>query len=1176
MGINSRNSPNNWATEVRDGLNEGVPVVLTGADGGLPGFALAQLAKTSKRPLAVVTDSVTRMNELVDSIRFFSSQDVDVLALPSDDTEPYQPLAPSRLQRIIRLRTLFALVHASPERRQIVVTDVRALLTRTLSIETIRSNRLILRPEDEIDRDDLAEWLDRAGYERVPVVEDVGTYTFRGGIVDVFSPSHDTPVRIDFFDDVIESLRLVDPATQRGTQKTEHLELILARELVLHPEAVDLARPQLRHHGSEMNLPGPQVRAILAELEDGLRPLGVENWLPAFSKKLGTVQSVLRNETCWVFDESDAISERAETFWEEVEHQYEVSKSRGHLSLPPTSRFIGLDELPKSELRLTPLATVDALVDAKQVDLPGAPHTALRTKLQAARKNENALEPLIDAVKGWRLENYAIVAVGQSDGHCERLRGLLASQHLTVNAQSDVNLSDLDRLRTTADVHIARGGLRRGFCLPNAGMVILGADDVLPQRRIATQKKRPRSEFTLNSFKDLQPGSLVVHTEHGVGRYEGLIKLDAGGVAGDYLKLLYKGDDLLYVPVYKLDRVQRYSAEAQSAAALAKLGGTSWDRVKKRAKKAAEDMAATLVEVQAERDARAREPYSPIDEYYESFESAFPWEETRDQLRAIQDIHDDFERSRPMDRLICGDVGYGKTEVAMRAAFRAVLDRRQVAVLVPTTVLAEQHRLSFQERFSNYPITIDSLSRFRTKTEEKQILQELKTGRIDVVIGTHRLLQKDIEFQNLGLLIVDEEHRFGVRHKERIKQLKSMVDVLTMTATPIPRTLNMALSGLRDMSIIATPPTQRLAVRTFVTRPQDEVISEAIRQELERGGQVYFVHNRVHSIENVAERIRKLIPGIRVVVGHGQMPEGALEKVMLQFMAGEAHVLVCTTIIESGLDIPRANTMLVDRADMFGLAQLYQLRGRVGRSDRRAFCYLMIPRPSSLTDVAKRRVAALQRFSELGAGFQLATLDLEIRGAGNLLGSKQSGHVKEVGLELFSEMLADAVARLQGQPELQQPVLCEMKVGIPAYLPEDYVPDVNERLFFYKRIASARTAEELQESMEQLADRCGPPPTEAINLFDVTGLKILLQKMGACAFTYTKGGIVIGLDKRSLLIGEPLVHLVQPKNAVWRLTPKVELVRTITTKDWETGLPTAWKIVRELYQFCAARGLLSA
>jgi transcription-repair coupling factor (superfamily II helicase) len=1108
------------------------------------------------------------MTELQEAIQFFCGPEIDLLPLPSDDVAPYQPLTPSRQHRLRRLKTLAAITNPPPDRIQIVITDARGLLTRTLTKKALDARRRILRPEDEIDRDDLARWLDLAGYDRSPVVEDIGTYAVRGGIVDVFSPAHDAPTRIDLFGDIVESLRRIDPETQRGRTRIDHVELVLAREVVLDEHSISVARPLLRHQASELGISGPQVRAILAELDDGIRPLGVEQWMPAFWEELTTLDGLCGNDTCWVFDDDEAVIDAAESFLDEAQVQFEEAEKQRRLALPPTARFVSIQRLPKPNIRLSQLATIEALSHAVQVDLPGEPHTVLRTSLEAKRGEDNALAPLLSAMHRWKLENYAIIAVGQSAGHCERLRSILANQEVTVQSGADIDLSDLTKLRTTADVHIAQGGLQRGFILPAAGLVLLGTEDILPQRRrIATKTTAPRTEFTLNSFRDLQPGALVVHTDHGVGRYEGLVKLEAGDVAGDYLKLQYRGEDLLYVPVYKLDRVQRYAADTQSNAGLAKLGGVSWERVRKRAQKAAEDMAGVLVKVQAERDARTREPYAPADEYYDSFESAFRWDETRDQLRAIQDIHSDLERDRPMDRLICGDVGYGKTEVAMRAAFRAVLEQRQVAVLVPTTILAEQHRLSFQERFAEYPITITSLSRFRTRKEERKILDGLRTGRVDIVIGTHRLLQKDIEFKNLGMLIIDEEHRFGVRHKERIKQMKAMVDVLTMTATPIPRTLNMALSGLRDMSIIATPPTQRLAVRTFVTRPSNEVITEAIRQELERGGQIYVVHNRVQTIDRMAERIRSLVPGIRVLTGHGQMSEGELEKVMLQFMAGEAHVLVCTTIIESGLDIPRANTMLVDRADMFGLAQLYQLRGRVGRSDRRAYCYLMIPSPSSLTEIAKKRVSALQRFSELGAGFQLATLDLEIRGAGNLLGSKQSGHVKEVGLELFSEMLADAVAKLQGQPQDAKPIQCEMKVGIPAYLPESYVPDENERLFFYKRIASARSAEELQDSMEDMADRCGPPPLEAISLFDITGLKIFIQPLGVKSFTYNNGGLVLGLDQNSPLIGQPLVDLVQQPRAKWKLTPQVEVVRQVTRKDWDLGLQTAWLAVQELQAF---------
>ncbi|MFT5431418.1 MAG: transcription-repair coupling factor (superfamily II helicase), partial [Myxococcota bacterium] len=978
------------------------PVAITGVSGGFTALIAAGLQHAHGRTLVVVAPTRGRAREIYGGLRFFAGE--SVVLWTQADTSPYLPITPNRAVEMERVSTLFRLATRPPS---IVVISARALAERTVPKSILERHSLTLRPGQDIERHDLTSQLEAAGYARVPVVEDPGTYAVRGGIVDVFSPVHAQPIRIDFFGDTIESLRLFDPQTQRGRTRTDELVISPVREILLTPETIATAKPKIRNEASELAIPSQQVRAILEELAEGMSPLGIESWLPAFYESPGTVADLI-GPALWCVEDPSLVTAAITDLRAEAESQYADAVANKRICFPPDTLYADVSAVPSeaaTHVQFLTLAYEEDLVGATHVKLKAKDHSDVRQKVSKGRGDDHAFAPLAKAIEDWRRRGYTVVGIADSQGHSERLRGLLRHYDLRVEAwETAFGFDQLEHIRTSPlDVNLMRGELTHGFVFAALKLVLLGTEDVLPHRQRTQRKSRAsvKAAQSLQSFQELRPGAHVVHTDHGIGRYEGLVKLPVEGAEGDYLRLIYRGDDVLYVPVHVLDRVARYTAGEDAKPRLDKLGGVTWDKTKSRAKKAALSMAGELIKVAAAREARFRESYAPEDDYFEEFCASFPWDETPDQATAISDVMDDMNAEKPMDRLVCGDVGYGKTEVAMRAAFRAVLSGFQVAILVPTTVLAEQHRLTFEDRFRGYPVNIAALSRFRTKKEESRIIEQVTAGKLDIVIGTHRILSKDVAFKRLGLLIVDEEHRFGVRDKERIKKARELVDVLTLTATPIPRTLNMALSGLRTMSIIATPPTERLAVRTLVSRVSDEIIASAIDTELKRAGQVYFLHNRVSDIHLYAERIQRLVPRARVLVGHGQMKESELEKVMLRFMAGEADVLVCTTIIESGLDIPRANTMLIHRADKLGLAQLYQLRGRVGRSDRRAYCYLLIPEPRNLLGLAAKRVAAMQKFTELGSGFQIATMDMEIRGAGNLLGGGQSGHVKEIGLDLF-------------------------------------------------------------------------------------------------------------------------------------------------------------------------------
>ncbi|MFT7622418.1 MAG: transcription-repair coupling factor (superfamily II helicase), partial [Myxococcota bacterium] len=906
------------------------PVSVTGAAGGFSAMLLALLQRELDRPIILVTATQARAAELRDGLSFFAEDGPlpAAVLLPQPDVTPWHPITPNRTGTLERLATLYRLATDSTVRFAVMPAPV--LATRTIPRSELMSASAMVRVDDDLDRDQFARQLDGAGYVRVPVVEDPGTYALRGGIVDVWPGVSAQPVRIDLFGDLVESLKRFDPETQRSREKLTALWIPPARDILLNDDTILRGRSALRQQAGELGIPTQRVRAVLAELDEGIWPLGVEGWLPAFYEDLSTVADFVPDNALWCFEDPSEIRTTLDAQYEAGETLYGEATERAQLAFPPSQVYS--TAVPDAQLRLLNVAWEEDLADTHHVAIKYQAHADLQKAIEERRGEDHAFEPAAERVRGWVSKGKLPIVVGASAGHAERLRGLFA--HYGLKTRTWDGVFSLDRVEAIREaeieVNIFVGRLARGFGFGD--LAFLGADDVVPQRRREHHRKvKGFQEASLESFRQLDPGNLIVHIDHGIGRYEGLFKLVAGGIAGDYLKLSYRGDDVLYVPVYKLDRVQRYVGGEDAAPRLDKLGGVTWEKSHARAKKAAENIARELISLQAARQARKREAYSPIDDYFEEFAASFPWDETPDQQRAIDDIMQDMDSEQPMDRLVCGDVGYGKTEVAMRAAFRAILDRKQVAVLVPTTVLAEQHRLTFEDRFRGYPVTIAALSRFRTREQEKKIITQLTAGRVDIVIGTHRMLSKDVQFRDLGLIIVDEEHRFGVKHKEKLKMVKEMADVLTLTATPIPRTLNMSLSGLRDMSIIATPPTDRLAVRTLVSRIRDEVMVEALERELDRHGQAYVVHNRVDSIYALADRLQKLVPRGRFVVAHGQMKESELEKAMLRFMAGEADVLVCTTIIESGLDIPRANTMLIHRADRLGLAQLYQLRGRVGR-----------------------------------------------------------------------------------------------------------------------------------------------------------------------------------------------------------------------------------------------------
>jgi transcription-repair coupling factor (superfamily II helicase) len=958
-----------------------------------------------------------------------------VLPLPSLQVDPYRGMNPHFRVAAARARALHGAATGSA---RLIVASAAALLPNVSPAERLLRASIELRAGAEIDPQALADLLVDAGFTREDPVDEHGAFTIRGGIVDVFPASDAEPVRIEFVGDMVETLRRYDPATQRSTHATDQVHIVPARE----------------------------------RFEDD-RLVSVLDFLSA-SQRLRLIVS-----------ECEQVEQQAAKVREQLENSYRDATARGHVAaVPPDVAFVrwgDLDDRISASRRLEELS----LEDSDEVH---------QVSCQPAMEFRGRVGDWVADVRQARERGDTVLFVAESAGRAERTAEILRDYEIVALPIDDADASP------SAAVLIAVGSVSRGFRLAGAALQTYAENDVFEEERHATERRRSVAQTFLSNLRDLKVGDLVVHVDHGIGEFVGLKQLATGGhamassgaVTQEFLELRYHGDDKLFVPVERLDLIQKYTGGSRPA--LDRLGGTTWEKAKTRVKKAMRDMAEELLKLYAQRKAVPGHAFPQDTHWQEEFESAFPYELTPDQATAIVDIKRDMEAPTPMDRLLCGDVGYGKTEVAMRAAFKAVMDGKQVAVLAPTTVLAFQHEKTLRDRFAGFPVMIEMVSRFRTKQEIKEILAHLALGKVDVIVGTHRLLSKDVQFKDLGLLVVDEEQRFGVAHKERIKQLRKKVDVLTMTATPIPRTLNMSMIGIRDMSIIETPPKDRLSIQTNVVKFDAPVIERAIRNELARRGQIYFVHNRVESIFSMGNLLQRLVPEARIVVGHGQMGEDELERAMMGFVERKYDVLLATTIVENGLDIPNANTIVINRADRYGLSQLYQLRGRVGRSDRPAYAYLLIPPETSLSPVARKRLAAIKEFSDLGSGFRVAALDLEIRGAGNLLGGEQSGHIDAVGFEMYMKLLEDTIRELRGE-ELEDDARATVNLRINVRIDESYIRDMNQRLTVYRKVASSRSENELAATLDEIRDRYGAPPETVLNLAAYGRVRILADRL---------------------------------------------------------------------------------
>jgi transcription-repair coupling factor (superfamily II helicase) len=1102
----------------------------SGLYGSAQSYALAKLFRGSDKPLLVFVPSQKEALGLQEDLEFFLDSPQDVFVFPSLGVLPYYGLSPNPDAVARRMSFLYLLLN----RRTpfIGILPLSALMRRLPPKQIFQDYTDYRVIGEEMDRETMLRKLVESGYQSVPVVEDAGTFSKRGGILDIFSPQSLRPVRLEFFGDHLESLRYFDPQTQRSGEETEDLIIIPAREIMFSETHFAKASLKFREKANEAGLGKAEREPFLEYLRNHMAPPAMDTYLPLFYSELETLFAYLPKNFLGVWIEPELTKSHCRDHLMEIQSAYEGCQSTERL-IVPQDLYLNWDELESEMQKDCPWTF--RLLGSGPEDFPikTEGHEELSTRIRHAQLGEAMLEPLTERLRSWTQAGVHTLMTAGTRSQLLRLQDLLERHDWEAREVSSFQDFLSQSKEGKKAVYLMEGHLSHGFFWAEESLALITDHEIFGEKQRRQRATRRASEpFT--SFEELNVGDYIVHEDHGLGIYRGLQALEVDGKSNDFILLEYVGKDKLYVPVYRLNLVNRYSAQEGHVPRLDRLGGASWETAKTRVRKALRAMAGSLLKLYAERATISGHAFSPGGVLYEEFEATFPFEETPDQLKAIQDVNRDMDEPKPMDRLICGDVGFGKTEVAMRATFRAILDNKQVAVLVPTTVLALQHERNFRSRFQQFPVVVEMLSRFVKPKRQKEVLEKLKMGKVDVVIGTHALLGKGVQFKDLGLLIVDEEHRFGVAQKEKIKKWKTQADVLTLTATPIPRTLNMSISGVRDLSVIATPPVDRMAIQTLVADYNESLMREAIHRELARGGQVYFIHNRVKTIDRVKKRLTELVPEAKIEMGHGQMKESELEEVMIRFLNREFNVFLCTAIVESGLDIPSANTMIIDRADMFGLAQLYQLRGRIGRANQRAYAYLLIPGQEAMTTNARARLAVLQRYTDLGSGFKIAAHDLEIRGAGNLLGAEQSGHIAAMGYDLYMKLMEEAVLAVKGEEKETAPEP-ELHLKLAASIPEAYIPETSMRLTLYKRFASVLDEVELDALTEETRDRFGKLPESVQHLITVMRIKIFAKRLWLRSVRMEKRQVVYTFTQQSPVDIEDLTGRIrkEPERFRW-------------------------------------------
>lgn len=1160
------------------------PVFVTGATAPYAAYLGAALAVDAPLVMVVADDEVARAAQ-ADLAGFGCAATV----LPAPDGAAYAELAADRAAEAARLAILYALATGAAGAPRAVVMTGEALVRKTVPVDELVGRAVAIRRGVTLARDATAARLLELGFARAQIVEDAGTFAVRGNVIDLGSPDTPVPVRIELDGDTVESIRLFDPATQRTLREIDGVDVHALRAAV--PSTGHDWRAAIRELADASDHPSSATRKLIEQLATG-DAIGADVYAPAFHAALAPVSAYLPADARWLWWDPDATLAAIDRELTNAAAGHAERRAHKQLAFVPAAHYVERAEVV-AMLTAAPrrvVAPALAIVDdpratgADRLEVRVDTLAALRTELERARvhHDDHLAAPLVRAIAAARADGRAVAIAADSAARADRLVGILEGHGLAADRAAALTAGD-------GAVAVAIAPLSASFDSPGDRLLVIASADVFgvkraaPRRRDARRKAKDALLGGVGDFSQLAPGDYLVHQLHGVGRYRGLAKLPTGGAAIDFLHLEYDGG-ALYLPVYRLGEVQRYVGAEGHGPRLDKLGGLSWDKAKGKVSKQVAALAEELLQVYAQRAALPGHRFPPTDDLFREFEAAFPYEETPDQLSAIEATLADMESAKAMDRLVCGDVGYGKTEVALRAIMKCALAGKQALLLAPTTILVEQHARTMAERFASWPVRVGKLSRFQSKNEQLATLRALADGGLDVVVGTHRVLSPDVRTKDLGLVVIDEEQRFGVAHKERLKKLRAHIDVLTLTATPIPRTLHLALTGMRDLSIIATPPADRRAVRTFVAQVDEALIKSSIESELARGGQIYFVTRTIDrpsrdgagaddagggkrrappvtasadlSLKEWAALLARLVPHARIGQAHGELSADALEDVMVKFVGGDLDILVTTTIVESGLDIPRANTLFVARADAFGLSQLYQLRGRVGRSSARAYCYLLVPPPEQLSDDARRRLEALQRFTELGAGFQIASADLEIRGGGELLGAKQSGSIAAVGFEQYVRMLEEAVAELRGQP-IHHPVDPELTVDVPGYIPDDYVPDPGQRLDLYKRLSAIEDEDEARALLDELTDRFGPLPGETLLLADLMIVKALARGLDATAIELSRARLAIALGPST-----PIDARALPKP--WRLDRDGRIHAAWNADDAKAPTEAARRYLRRL------------
>jgi len=1095
-------------------------IITLGGDGSHKAYLSAGLFDSLTTPLVVILSDQKQALSFIEDLHFFMPGEKEkIIYFPGYNILPFKSLSYHRETSSLRLAALSKILE-SGSKKYLLVTYIDTLMQQLIPKKSINDFLELVITNEEIDRDQLVLNLEAGGYSRVSLVEDPGEYSVRGGILDLFSPGEKKPVRIEFFGDLVESIRYFSPFTQRGTKELCETIILPATEAIISKEQLPHILARLRHAGTLAGLTADQTREYVNETRESGRFPGIESMLSIVYEHLDSLFDYLPGQAAFLLDSPENLESKAMEFENKALHNYKSVTDENRLCVKPDSIYLNWDQVKDRIKEHKQIAFKQILLETDKENFQVLPfdyqdNLELSASLKRGGMDENPLKPLVDWFENHLNQGLAVLCVVSQDAQAKRLSSLLSPYGI-----QPVLCQSFDQLKPLlSGVYYIIGGLSTGFVLPGENFALVTENEIFGKKRIRRQKSQHRdlkTEFI--APEELKNNDIVVHMEHGVGRYEGLCNLNISGISQDFILIVYQDNDKLYLPVDRIEMIGKYIGVDGYNPVLDKIGSKNWIKSKAKAKEEVEKLAADLLDLYASRKVNNGFAFSLPDNYYNDFEASFPYEETRDQLKAIDDVHLDMESNIPMDRLVCGDVGYGKTEVAIRAAFKAVNDGKQVAVVVPTTILAEQHLLTFKERFANYPVQIECLSRFRSRKEQARILKRMDAGLVDIVIGTHRLLQKDVEFKSLGLLVLDEEQRFGVKHKEILKKKRSTVDVLALTATPIPRTLHLSLTGMRDISVITTAPADRQPIVSYISKYEDSIIKDAVERELARNGQIFFIHNNIKSIFKIADEIQKIVPHAKVGVAHGRLSETELEKVMFQFVNLEINVLVCTTIVESGLDIPSANTMIINKAERFGLSQIYQLRGRIGRGDNQAYAYLFISDESKLTKDAKKRLSALMEYKDLGSGFQIAMKDLQIRGAGTALGASQSGHIAAVGYDMFLKLLDQAVHDLKGEDAIE-PLDPEINASMSSGFPDVYIESVEQRLTLYRRLSRLTKVSDISDMKKELLDRYGKLPKEAENML----LKIMLR-----IFAIKAGVKRLDINPNSLILSFSMEHLKMP------------------------------------------------